>query len=59
MAYTHLTRNKLIWIEERLNQWLYNLARNIFKTITFDCGKEFSNWKNRSNKHDIDIFFAS
>ena len=39
MAYTHLSRNELIWIEERLNQWLYNLPRNIFKTITFDCGK--------------------
>lgn len=46
MAYTHLTREgrKAEQIEERLNQWLYNLPRNIFKTITFDCGKEFSNW---------------
>ena len=28
------------------------------KSITFDCGKEFSNWKSISNVHDIDIFFA-
>ena len=28
------------------------------KSITFDCGKEFSNWKSISNAHDIDIFFA-
>jgi len=27
-------------------------------SITFDCGKEFSNWKSISNAHDIDIFFA-
>src|SRR5699024_2782196 len=26
--------------------------------ITFDCGKEFSNWKNLSNQQDISIFFA-
>ncbi|SHE80923.1 hypothetical protein SAMN02745249_01200, partial [Atopostipes suicloacalis DSM 15692] len=32
--------------------------RNIFKSITFDCGKEFSNWKNLSNQQDISIFFA-
>ena len=30
----------------------------LFKSITFDCGKEFSNWKSISNAHDIDIFFA-
>ena len=30
----------------------------LFKSITFDCGKEFSNWKSISNAHDIDILFA-
>ena len=30
----------------------------LFKSITFDCWKEFSNWKSISNAHDIDIFFA-
>ena len=45
-------------IERRINAWLNKLPRKIFKSITFDCGKEFSNWKSISNKHDIDIFFA-
>ncbi len=27
--------------------------------MTFDCGKEFCNWKTISNQHDIDIFFAN
>ena len=31
---------------------------HLFKSITFDCGKEFSNWKSISTAHDIDIFFA-
>ncbi len=31
---------------------------HLFKSITFDCGKEFSNWKSISSAHDIDIFFA-
>ncbi|WP_154641740.1 IS30 family transposase, partial [Enterococcus faecium] len=26
--------------------------------ITFDCGKEFSNWKKISNTNDISIYFA-
>lgn len=30
----------------------------MFKSITFDCEKEFSNWKNVSNSEDISIFFA-
>ncbi|ENZ4759275.1 IS30 family transposase [Listeria monocytogenes] len=29
-----------------------------FKSITFDCGKEFSNWKAMRNQNDIDIYFA-
>lgn len=45
-------------IEESLNCWLSGIPRNLFKSITFDCGKEFSNWKTISNVHDIDIFFA-
>ena len=32
--------------------------KSLFKSITFDSGKEFSNWKSISNAHDIDIFFA-
>ena len=45
-------------IEESLDQWLSHLPRHLFKSITFDCGKEFSNWKAISNQHDIDIYFA-
>ncbi|EIM04938.1 Integrase core domain protein, partial [Planococcus antarcticus DSM 14505] len=32
-------------IETALNQWFQGIPRNLFKSITFDCGKEFSNWK--------------
>ena len=45
-------------IENALNSWLQDLPINLFKTIIFDCGKEFSNWKSTSNLHDIDIYFA-
>lgn len=45
-------------IETSLNQWLGQLPQNFFKSIIFDCGKEFSNWKSISNKQDIDIYFA-
>lgn len=45
-------------IESSLNGWLDRLPRNLFKSIIFDCGKEFSNWKSVSNKQDIDIYFA-
>lgn len=45
-------------IEVTINQWLSQVPSHLFKSITFDCGKEFSNWKSISNAHDIDIFFA-
>ena len=45
-------------IEQRMNQCLESIPRYFFKSITFDCGKEFSNWKALSNQHDIDIYFA-
>lgn len=45
-------------IEKSLNQWLNPLPTNLFKSIIFDCGKEFSNWKTISNQQDIDIYFA-
>lgn len=45
-------------IEKALNQWLEKIPKNLFKSITFDCGKEFSNWKSISNKNDISIYFA-
>jgi len=45
-------------IEESLNDWFQSVPKNLFKSIIFDCGKEFSNWKNVSNEQDIDIYFA-
>jgi IS30 family transposase len=45
-------------IEESITEWQGNFSKNTFKSITFDCGKEFSNWKNISNETDMDIYFA-
>ena len=45
-------------IEEKLSEWFSSIPSHSFKSITFDCGKEFSNWKSVSNHHDISIFFA-
>ena len=45
-------------IETSMNQWMDQLPRHLFKSIIFDCGKEFSNWKSISNEQDIDIYFA-
>lgn len=45
-------------IEHRMNQWFQTFPCHVFKSITFDCGKEFSNWKAISNVNDIDIYFA-
>ncbi|HAQ5715508.1 TPA: IS30 family transposase, partial [Enterococcus faecium] len=45
-------------IEKKLNHWFESVPKNLFKSITFDCGKEFSNWKQISNVNDIAIYFA-
>lgn len=45
-------------VEKSLNTWFDKIPIHTFKSIIFDCGKEFSNWKNVSNKQDIDIYFA-
>src|SRR5699024_379137 len=45
-------------IETSLNHWFDQLPKHLFKSIIFDCGKEFSNWKTISNEQDIDIYFA-
>lgn len=45
-------------IEQALNQWFQSIPFHLFKTITFDCGKEFSNWKSICNQNDVEIFFA-
>ena len=49
---------KALDIETALNQWFSRFPKNFFKSITFDCGKEFSNWKALCNQHDIAIYFA-
>ena len=49
---------KAIDIEKATNTWFQSVPKNLFKSITFDCGKEFSNWKNISNTNDIAIYFA-
>lgn len=43
-------------IEKPLNSMFSTLPYRLFKSITFDCGKEFSSWKSISNQHDISIF---
>lgn len=45
-------------VETSLKQWLGQLPGHLFKSIIFDYGKEFSNWKSVSNNQDIDIYFA-
>lgn len=45
-------------VGQRIHQWLQKLPIHTFKSITFDCGKEFSDWKNISNQHDISIYFC-
>lgn len=49
---------KALDIEKVTTAWLQSIPNNLFKSITFDCGKEFSNWKSISNKNDISIYFA-
>ncbi|WP_208559100.1 IS30 family transposase [Marinilactibacillus kalidii] len=49
---------KAVDIETTLNQWFSSIPKCLFKSITFDCGKEFSNWKSICNQHDVSIYFA-
>lgn len=49
---------KALDVEKVTINWLQKIPKNLFKSITFDCGKEFSNWKNMSNATDISIYFA-
>ena len=48
---------KAIDIETALTRWFQSVPKNLVKSITFDCGKEFSNWKSLSNQHDVAIYF--
>lgn len=42
-----------------MNHWFQVIPRNLFHSITFDCGKEFSNWKSLGNHHDNTIYFVN
>lgn len=39
-------------IEAAMDHWFQAIPRNLLRSITFDCGKEFS------NHNDIAIYFA-
>ena len=45
-------------IFEKLDALLSVTPKGLFKSITFDNGKEFSKWKDIANKHDISTYFA-
>lgn len=45
-------------IETSINTRCAQVHKNLFKSITFDCGKEFSNWRSISNYNDMSIYFA-
>ncbi len=49
---------RAIDIENSSNNWFKKFLYHLFQSITFDCGKEFSNWKSISNLNDIDSYFA-
>ena len=42
-------------IENRLNDRFKSIPKHLFKLMTFDCGKEFSNWRSISKSNDIAI----
>lgn len=45
-------------ISRAFHEALSAYPKNTFKSVTFDCGKEFSDWKEISHQEDVDIFFA-
>jgi len=49
---------RAIDIQRALDGVFQNIPSNLFKSIAFDNGKEFSNWKEIANEHDIDIYFC-
>lgn len=49
---------RAIDIQQALDRLFQDIPSNLFKSIAFDNGKEFSNWKEIANEHDIDIYFC-
>ena len=41
-----------------IQEWLAKIPRHLFKSITFDNGKEFAKWREIANKYDISTYFA-
>ena len=45
-------------VTSTLRKWLQGVPRHLFKSITFDNGKEFANWRAIANEFDLNIYFA-
>ncbi|MCC3164325.1 IS30 family transposase [Lactiplantibacillus pentosus] len=46
-------------VNRSLADWLTKLPRHLFKSITFDNGKEFAGWRTIANQFDLNIYFAA
>ncbi|MBS1007136.1 IS30 family transposase [Levilactobacillus brevis] len=46
-------------INRSIETWLAQLPRHLFKSITFDNGKEFAGWRTIANQFDLNIYFAA
>lgn len=46
-------------VNRSLAAWLTKLPRHLFKSITFDKGKEFAGWRTIANQFDLNIYFAA
>lgn len=46
-------------VTRSLAAWLTKLPRHLFKSITFDNGKEFAGWRTIANQFDLNIYFAA
>ena len=46
-------------VNRSLAAWLTKLPRHLFKSITFDNGKEFAGWRTIANQFDLNIYFAA
>lgn len=46
-------------VNRSLAAWLTKLSRHLFKSITFDNGKEFAGWRTIANQFDLNIYFAA
>lgn len=45
-------------VTQSITNWLKNIPKHLFKSITFDNGKEFADWRIVANQHDLNIYFA-